>query len=562
MRPVTAMAARAAATLLIVVASALLHPAAAQSATPGTVRAAVTRAIRAVAADMRLGVDTSVVDDMTASATIFAGNFCSAAAGQAGAADARCQATIFRDGVLRRHVQGFLADAESGASEITPLGARLAREIGSDFAQIGWPSLVPNQLGMVVLPAGLSPAQVQLETATGRVEIASAADRLLMGGGRHLLRLRGADGSTLAAAVSVQPRRRVAFSGTADAAQAGPTGRLDAPPELFCYEHGGLRPEGPLAYFNWGRSRLADSGDAHTAPMARQYGVDIQVQDDASTCDRHCLQALGVVFAQSLAVWRTGCMRCDPNALSVLRVGSLVWIDARIASRLRHGSVDGTVALDLRQRRPDEAGRTVSAPSLSVPLSPVVGYEQLSSDTALRSAACGLADSAAPWVATARHLACGGRPPAMPVVAPLVRLTGGSTPCGPAKDFLACGLPAAGIELAVGSTRFLLPSSRGDIAVGHSSDGLEVSMRDVVMHEVGHWFGVPHFDGGAPGQAADIMASTLGDGRACVSAASLTMMNNAMDTRWHWRVSEGRGLRRPRPAPLSNSVQPAPPRLR
>lgn len=523
--------------------------------TPTQIRSAVARATEAVSAEMQIGVDPAIIEEMAASATIFGGNFCYAQS-QA-EADAKCRATLFNESVLRRHVRGFLADAQSAAPNVMSLGARLARESGGDFSLIGWPSLVPNQIGVVEL-AERAPAQVYLSTSTGPVQIANSANRVLLSAGRHQLSVRPDGRMAVAGVVTVSARTRVSFGGQPSVAQAGPVGRLDAPSEAFCYERTEFKFEGPLAFFNWGRARFAESGDTYLASVGRQYGVDVRVEDGLGECGADCREAMGIVFAQAIAVWRTGCARCNANALAVVRVEEHVWLDARIANRLRLLSSGSPVSLDLAQRRGDESGRTISAPSLSVPQTAVVGYEQLSSDPALRNSVCRLTDGAAPWVATGKHLACGGSSAGTAVVTPLVRLMNTSTSCGPGIHFLACGIPNAGIELATGSTRFALRGSRGNFSIGRSSDGLEVSMQDVILHEVGHWFGVPHPDQVGVAGWPDIMASTLGDGKACVSAASLTMMNNAMDARWSWRVNEGRGLRRPaaRPQPIPASGVP------
>ena len=551
--------------VVAVAAVGLPLPSDAQRTAPPNVREAVHRAVAAVAASLRMGLDPSAIEEMTASAGIFAGNFCTGQNDQA--ANARCEASLFRDPVLRRHVRDYLADAAGGPAEIKSLGARLAEEIGGSFAQIGWPSHVANQLGVVELPSELVPAEVSLATATGSVRIATSAERLLLSGGAHRLTVTPASGTAVMATVSVMPRRRVALNSSATPAAARTAGRLDPPAELFCYDRGGLKMDGPLAAFNWGRARLADTDTSYAAPISRTLAIDVRVEDRTGQCGSECKVALGVAFAQAISVWRTGCTVCDANVLAVLGVGDLIWIDTRIASRLRLIHSGTRVPLDLSQRRPEEFSRTVAAPSLSVPQTSIIGYEQVTADPFLRSTICKLTDAQANWVPSARHMACQSSGGGGAVSRPTLRILSGGTQCGSGQDFLACGVPNAGIEIAAGDTRFTLQGAHGLVAIGRSNDGLEVPLRDVIMHEVGHWFGVPHFDEIGVRDGADIMASMLGDGQACVSGASLTMMNNAMDLRWKWRVTEGRGLRRPRSAaavapPRAPPLPVAPPRTR
>jgi len=524
-------------------------------------RTPVIEAVQDVGAKMKVGVGPAITEELVASAVIFAGNFCHSQERRAG--EARCNATLFAPAVLRRHVKDFLMDSQAGHSEVMPLGARLAREVGGDFSQIGWPSLVSNAVGVVQLPVDRSVSEVSLATATGMVRVSGPAKQLLLSGGRHQIAVKYSDGGTGIGPVSVLPKKRVVFMPSANAGQGG-FGRLDPPPDLFCYDRlpgkGTTAPNGPLAMFNWGRARIVDPAENHLAPLASKFGVEVNVEDRFERCNVQCREAIGIAFAQAIAVWRTGCARCDANALSLIRVGGMVWMDARLAERLRRKISGQPVSLDLSQRDADEMGRVVMAPSLSVPQMSVVGYEQVSSDPALISPLCRMADSAS-WLPVGKHFLCGAgvAQPTTGVVSALLRLLGDTTQCGPGKEFVACGLPNAGIELALGVTRFTLPTRHGGLVIGASTDTLVVPMQDVILHEVGHWFGVPHFEEIGVMDGADIMASTLGDGSACVSSASLTMMNNALDTRWRWRVLEGRGLRRPVPkTDTSSTAKPRP----
>lgn len=100
------------------------------------------------------------------------------------------------------------------------------------------------------------------------------------------------------------------------------------------------------------------------------------------------------------------------------------------------------------------------------------------------------------------------------------------------------------MELSVDNIRYAVPVTAGKFEFGAGS--ISVDLRHVVLHEVGHWFGVPHVDTVAGGAYKDVMTSVPEDGKPCVSAASLIMLNNATDLRWKYRVLEGGGLRRPR----------------
>ena len=66
-------------------------------------------------------------------------------------------------------------------------------------------------------------------------------------------------------------------------------------------------------------------------------------------------------------------------------------------------------------------------------------------------------------------------------------------------------------------------------------------MRHVVLHEVGHWFGVPHADVAGQDAMHDVMSKDYSKGELCVSSNSLVMLNNASDLRWEYRTRGGGG---------------------
>ncbi len=533
--------------LLLLALSAPL-PATAQP-DPNKVLKLVADAVAAVSAEQHLGVDPHLVDSMAASASVFAGNYCYQS--NPSVSDTHCDATLFNPAVLGSNVRRFISDTLSGSNEVVSLGARLANVSGGDFAQIGWPPAVKNDVGIITLDAGGATVErVILATPSGQMQIASEARQILMEAGQYTLTVRLSNGSETTKTVSVRPRQQVAFAASPAGQANTMAGPIDVPGGRFCYDkhygQAGLTGTGPLAEFNWGRSQLQGGPGAFLAPIATKYAVDIQVDDKFGACHSRCQRAMGVVFSQAIAVWRAGCQRCNRNALAVLQVGDNVWIDSRLAGRLRSIASGVSATLDLTRPYPDEMLRVVAAPSLNIPTMAVPSYEYISSDRLLRSALCSRQASAAPWVPAAQSFLCSGTE-VEGIIQPTVTLLGDATHCGSAHDFLACGRPDAGIELALGATQFVLSTPTGTMKIGHPETESEapVDMLDVVLHEVGHWFGVPHLSNVGIDKGGDIMASTLGDGQQCVSATSLTMMNNAMDTRWSWRVTGQQGLRKP-----------------
>ena len=510
------------------------------------VQAAVTRAAR----DPAVLVDPRVTGEIVASVGIFAANFCYPPDSKEGMA--RCRATVQDPVALATAVKGFLIDSSLPNNRLVKsVGARLATSLGMDFERAGWGSLNENHTGVVTLPERFSNYQIWLQTASGRVPLGTGAAKILLAPGQHEL---------IATDHERESRFEVAVTEHTVTALAAPelpgvreplrqvSGRIEPDPSMFCYERTSGLLSGASAPFNTGRSTLVETPQAresHLAAFTRLKGLDIAVDDATRLCDDTCQTGLGVAFAHAVAIWRSGCERCDADKLSLVKLGRTVWLDARAVERLRQSPLPD---LDLRHRLGDELQREIPAPDLSVPRTSIVAFEEISSDSALVQKVCTLPDTTGSWIEGAHQLLCGrARDDSGIIGHPHVKLTLGATTCGPATDFIACGLPDLGIELAVEGSRFDIPSLSGVRRLERDAgpDVAPIDIRRVVLHEVGHWFGVPHSNVAGPGAIVDIMGETYGDGKLCVSGQGMVMLNNAADTRWPYRVTQGNGLRRP-----------------
>ena len=190
-------------------------------------------------------------------------------------------------------------------------------------------------------------------------------------------------------------------------------GRLDPPESAFCFDSAPAKFEGPVGMYNWGRATYAEPASvkqANLAQTATRSAVVVRLDDELGLCRGACSRALGVAFAQAIATWKAGCERCDENAMSVLSVDGTIWVDARIANRLRAGP--GKLPLDLRQSVPGEVARSV-APSLVPTRTAIYGFEQVTGHPTLTRSACELApDPAASWISALQAGLCrGSRPP-------------------------------------------------------------------------------------------------------------------------------------------------------
>ncbi|MBC5781526.1 hypothetical protein H8N03_01135 [Ramlibacter sp. USB13] len=520
------------------------------------IRTRVAEAVQVAASDLGVFVDPGVTEEISKTVDVFAGNFCFPAHHPPSVA--RCERTVRQRGVLVGAVRDYLESAWARRPPaMLSVGARMAEREGLSFAQIGWPPEVPNRVAVIEFsrtPAG----RVALRTASGPAPLGSSRRYVLTtpgfqefevteGTGRSVVRV-----NTAAARVT-----RAELDGNSGSTIAAPL-RIDPPVSRYCV--GGSQPpaSGALAFFNWARATYVEPDEtkrANLAPIARQPAIEVSVRDDAGICGDACRAGVATAFVQSIALWRGGCSRCDQNAMSVVKVNQDVWIDARLASRLR-GDV---TSLDLNRTVPSETAIAVTAPAISVPTSAMYGYEPVvtGEDIERRLCSSNIASSGGP-IAEVRQVVCNRRSPAGGVRATVVFRS--RTSCGPAADFIACGRPLAEVELATDDTRYRVATTDGTRLAGAGADE-PIELRDVILHEVGHWFGVPHLDEAAPGAGVDIMSGTYTQGRACISGASLVMLNNAADLRWPFRVTEGRGLRRAPASASQRTAVPAAPAL-
>jgi hypothetical protein len=507
-------------------------------------------------------VDPRILEEMTASAVMFVGNMCNPPDAPSGIE--ACDRTVNQRSVLNEIVISYFQEIYiERPAQVMSLAARLAAVIELTMDRAGWPSHVTNNAAVVELPEALRGSRVSMRTAFGLVPLGVAGRIILMAPGQAELVVMRAGESPTFFRLSLAPRSVTPLSARrAAVASVEFSGRVDVPTTLFCHDRG--RPqrfEGAAAIFNWGRDRFGEPEEtrlAHLASFVQQAGIDIRIVDETGrSCGADCQAGLGAAFAQAISAWRAGCERCSDDAFSVIRVGSTVWIDERLAMRLRHRAAGAQVPLDLAIGVVDERERFVPAPSPLVPTKVIVSYEIASDDAQVQGSVCSLPGNAAPWVRSAQALMCPGSPWAPSGLRPTVRVIEGPTSCGSASRFIACGRAGGDIEITITGYQYMIPTPRGPVMVPPSSSNprIAINLAHVMLHEVGHWFGVPHPEEVGLDGTADIMGATLGDGPACLSAQAMLLINSAADLRWQYRATAGGGLRPARNAPCQADAE-------
>lgn len=528
----------------------------------GEIQKVIDTAVTSAARPLKLGIDLRIKAEIAADASLFVDNFCFED-------QAPCDQTIFDPDVLQSVVGEYLKAASSRPSSIETVASRLATRVGKNMADLGWPSSRDNSIGLVEVPEAARGAEVFIQTATAQSSVGASIDSILLSPGKQVLVAKLADGQTLTGTVDVAPRGLVAWEISGQALQPS-IGRIEAglqqycepgkPPKRVPVANAPRDQQWPLDPFNWGRVSFGENAEIarkHTVAAAHQAALDITVNDETKTCADNCQEGLGIAFAKAVAIWRSGCLRCTASSLAVIRLGSNVWLDMRAADRLRTLELkpEAYPELDLARPAAGEVGRYFAAPGLLVDKRSIVGYEQIDQDKALIGTLCAIPIAGSPdWVASAQGFLCAV--PAMPAMElrPVLTVKGGWTDCG--VDAIACGLPGGGVQITIFKYLLSIPTSTGAISLGDKTVQKVSPIDRVILHEVGHWFGIPHPDQiGLP--TKDIMISVFDPDHVCVTAESLTMLNNATDDRWNYRATAKQGLMMP--AEYSDSAMPPPP---
>jgi hypothetical protein len=543
------------------VISVVLSPAGAQPTDPESVRNLIVESVARVTTEMQVLVDPRQISAMTQDAIIFTANFCYPSGDQT--AIERCAQTIENPDVFDRIVETHLIDRLSGSPIIDSIAVHLARKLGYDLSVIGWPDEITNESAVVHIPDSERPYVFAIETSDGPLTLGSGADAILVSSGLINLTLSGQSGDRYSYHLDLTPRQRIDLPPRdlaleQVAAQDSVVVRIEPGLGNFCgnpIDEVATVRAGPLAAFNSGRSRIVETEAARRAnitQVARSPLVDIAVNGfgEVVCSGIDCLNAVGTIFVEAIATWRSGCSRCDANAMSVIRVGDRVWLDWRIVNRLGLLSQGQLSHQDLNLSVPRETRELLLSGPPQFGGTYIVGYDEVPTGAALVDEVCNLPSNAAPWIAGAKEALCGERATisAESFQAGLTFLEG-DTSCGNSRSYFACGIPGGGIEATLDDAVYEFRGPGGSYSVfaqnGDPALMMSFDLETVILHEVGHWFGVPHAEDAGDAGARDVMSEVYGDGQNCLAHQSMIMMQNASDIRWEYRMNDAMGFGRP-----------------
>ena len=241
----------------------------------------------------------------------------------------------------------------------------------------------------------------------------------------------------------------------------------------------------------------------------------VKVEDPEKRLSPDGYQKLVAEIIQAAIVWEHACEGCPPGTPALLRVDDHMYIDSNLASALRsHRFRLGEAKWG--QLGP---GQLPTLDEVMLPSFPRVGaggpanrfsFESLVPDNSVRIALCNLsaADVSDGLKAVRTELMCDGAAKAkFQLVSPdvILRIIPGYTACGNSPIWVACETQDLVVEMNVREFTFVATDSNQRVV----GSGLRaVRILPVMVHELGHWLGLPHL-----ASPRNIMADKTGQAR-------------------------------------------------
>lgn len=271
---------------------------------------------------------------------------------------------------------------------------------------------------------------------------------------------------------------------------------------------------------------------------AKQLVLDVGIQDMTRSCDPRCRRRLRDMIVQSISAWKGACVRCGPMSAWVVRIDEAVFVHHRLFDGLEFAEqekLDPLLVIDsIVQNRMD--WRLAGTSLQRDPISP--SYVLLSLER--RKKICSqLASGSQVWSDSLRQGLCTA--PSKPLLQ--VTLQNDELNCGRQGSVLACATAGGQVQLAAGDFAFL--DAQDNVVFGAGQD--RVDLGQVLLHEVGHWWGVPHATGDAdPDRRTNIMDARYNTAGQCMRPGNLRSMEFAVDRDWPERLAGCDALTYPR----------------
>ncbi|WP_429344187.1 hypothetical protein [Paraburkholderia sp. GAS42] len=466
---------------------------------------------------------------------------------------------LYRDPVVREEViRAYLADLMQSRTRILGVMERLFARAGLSFAQIGWPEGPGfNQFVAVTIPQTQhQPSALSYVQWDGFDALPPNALRAILPVGVHTFVERTSDGnlnelqlrvtrnSSGGAATIVNSRSL----GSKNPFEAFPS-RIEPQVDRFCLAKP-VDPSEPKyrAVVGRGMPPIVKPTDFQGAETVR-----IHLNGNPAGCDSSCKKWIGISVVQALVDWRAGCSRCSSSTLSLVEIENDKYVSVRFVDWMQYLSDS-----DPPGRPSDLTASAYIKTRLSsvYQLNPYMGFQRIDNANELPGLCTreDVTEATKPFQLSerAKRRLCTASAMACEVANGCKEITidvGGADDCnGP----LACGFPDQRVVLNSREFQFTISRSSPDAAkstlvLGIPSPkqaGHSIPLFPIVLHEVGHWFGLPHVesDPGTDGRD-EVMIDTGGTDDVCISQGALNMVNAAVDESWPFRLT-GKGALR------------------
>jgi hypothetical protein len=253
-----------------------------------------------------------------------------------------------------------------------------------------------------------------------------------------------------------------------------------------------------------------------TAPV-----LSVEIKDSSHLCNSTCTADMRVAIVASITAWKGLCARCTLANLMVIRFSEVSYVSSQAVDIL-----EGFIASNKPFPPPEERLHLLAR----VPTS----YDLMDHSLPKLATVC-KSNPAQPFAELC------GRSVAKNEMDLTIEISDKEETCGSAIH-IACASPDGLIQLRARDHVFLV--NTGDSPGPRFGNGDHVyDLSKVLVHEFGHFFGVPHItqQTTAVGSHIDAMTPQY-DQRFCVTRADSTMLDQAVDPNWPFRLDGCAGL--------------------
>lgn len=253
-----------------------------------------------------------------------------------------------------------------------------------------------------------------------------------------------------------------------------------------------------------------------TAPV-----LSVEIKDSSHLCNSTCTADVRFAIVTSITAWKSLCSRCTLSNLMVIRFSHFSYVNSEVVSIL-----EGFVAANKPLPAPDVRLRQLSTGPTS--------YDLMDVSLPKLATVC-RAKLTQPFAELCGQSAAINE---MPLI---IEISDKEETCGSATH-IACASPNGVVQLRAKDHMFLV--TRDDPSSPRFGNGDKTyDLSAVLIHEFGHFFGVPHIANqtSAGGSHVDAMTPNY-DQRFCITKADSTMLDQAIDPRWPFRLEGCAGL--------------------